>query len=412
MRAPSDHTPISDDRRCRQLLALTLVPNLGPILIARLLERFGSPDAVLGASADRLSGVRGIGRTKASQIARDLGTVNPRVDEELAKLSKAHARVVTIFDPDYPPLLRELIGAPPVLSVRGRLLPEGRDRYTISIVGSRRCTLYGSEQASRFAGALGSAGLSIVSGGARGIDTAAHRGALAADASTSVVLGCGLGHVYPPENAALFDEIVERGGSIVSELPVDTAPTPKNFPARNRIISGMSLGVIVIEAGRGSGALITARHANEEHGREVMGVPGRVDSPSSAGTNDLLRDGAHLVTEPGDVLAILERSARHLYEGTHHAICADPARPSVFDSPTCQPHPASSPTPDSGPGKLFAGVDDPVDRAILEALGEPRTGDELSESLGLTPGEVRAKLTMLEISGRVQRAGSRFRRAR
>ena len=394
MRIDADTSPISDDRRARQLLALTLVPNLGPVLIARLLDQFGSPDAVLGASAARLSGIRGIGRTRSSQIARDLGGVQPKVDEELDKIRRVKAHVVTLFDEQYPPLLRELAGAPPVLFVRGNLLSAGRDRYAMAIVGSRKCTLYGSEQASRFGNALSSAGLCIVSGGARGIDTAAHKGALSAGGSTTVVLGCGLGHVYPPENELLFDEIVERGGAIVSELPVDTAPTPKNFPARNRIISGMSLGVLVIEAARGSGALITAKHATEEHGREVMGVPGRVDAPSSAGTNDLLKDGAHLVTEPSDVIGILERCARHLYCGTHHAMAADPAQPSIFDQADLDRAPASSgpsTSPTAAPGgDPLIGVDDPIERSILGLLVEPRTGDELSEALALSPGEVRA----------------------
>ncbi|MCA9303070.1 MAG: DNA-processing protein DprA [Phycisphaerales bacterium] len=392
--------PISDDPRARQLLALTLVPNLGPVLINRLLERFGSPEGVLGATASALSGTRGIGRTLAAQIARDLAGIHPRVDEELEKIQKSGAHVVTLFDDGYPPLLAQVPGAPPVLTVRGELRSHDRDRYTISIVGSRKCTLYGSEQATRFSGALASAGLTVVSGGARGIDTAAHKGALSVNGRTTVVLGCGLKHTYPPENERLFAEIVDRGGAIVSELPIETAPVPRNFPARNRIISGMSLGVIVIEAAKGSGALITARHATEDHGREVMGIPGRVDAPASAGTNELLKSGAHLVTEPSDVLEILERDARHLFAGTHHARTADP-RTDVPLSSGVYPRPAVKTDP-------LAGVTDPVERSIIEGLGEPRTGDELAELLAMTPGEVRAKLTMLEISGRVRRVGSRF----
>ncbi len=418
-----DASPISADPRAHQLLALTLVPNVGPVLIARLIEQFGSPDAVLGATASRLSGVRGIGRTLATQIARDLAAVGPRVDEELGKVQQANARVVTLFDDEYPALLAQVPSAPPVLTVRGSFQPRERDRYTISIVGSRKCTLYGSEQASRFGSALARAGLAVISGGARGIDTAAHKGALSAGGRTVVVLGCGLGHVYPPENGLLFDEIVERGGAVVSELPIGTSPTPKNFPARNRIISGMSLGVIVIEAAKGSGALITARHATEDHGREVMGVPGRVDAPASAGTNALLKHGAHLVTEPSDVIGILERDARHLYLGTHHAMTADPAGPSIFDAPADPADPAGPVGPAdpadpaaalaSGPKRdPLAGVVDAVERAILVCLETPQTGDELAEALELSPGEVRAKLTMLEISGRVLRSGSRFQRAR
>lgn len=395
-------SPISGDPRARQLLALTLVPNLGPVLIDRLLEHFGSPEGVLGATASSLSATRGIGRTLAGQIAKDLAGIQPRVDAELQKIQKFNARVVTLFDDGYPPLLAQVPGAPPVLTVRGELRSHDLDRYTISIVGSRKCTLYGSEQATRFAGALTGAGLTVISGGARGIDTAAHKGALAAGGRTVVVLGCGLKHTYPPENERLFAEVVEHGGAVVSELPIETAPVPRNFPARNRIISGMSLGVIVIEAARGSGALITARHATEDHGREVMGLPGRVDAPASAGTNELLKHGAHLVTDPSDVLEILERDARHLYSGTHHARTADPRADGLFSS---QAHERSR----VQPAKL-TGVTDPVERSIIEGLSEPRTGDELAEMLAMSPGDVRARLTMLEISGRVRRVGSRFTR--
>ena len=395
-------SPISADPRARQLLALTLVPNLGPVLIDRLLERFGSPEGVLGATAAALSSTRGIGRALGGQIARDLAGIHPRVDEELDKIQSFGARVVTLFDDGYPPLLAQVPGSPPVLTVRGELRSHDLDRYTIAIVGSRKCTLYGSEQASRFGGALASAGLTVVSGGARGIDTAAHKGALGADGRTAVVLGCGLKHTYPPENGRLFEEIVARGGAVLSELPIGTAPVARNFPARNRIISGMSLGVIVIEAAKGSGALITARHATEDHGREVMGVPGRVDAPASAGTNELLKQGAHLVTDPSDVIEILERDARHLYSGTHHARTADP-RAGGFSAPggACPEPQAADP---------LTGVTDPVERSIIEGLAEPRTGDELAEMLSIPPGEVRGRLTMLEIAGRVQRVGSRFRR--
>lgn len=396
MREDRSASPISDDPRSRQLLALTLVSNLGPVLIDRLLERFGSPESVLGATASALSSTRGIGGTLAAQIARDLSSIQPRIDEELELIQRHNARVVTLFDEDYPSLLAQLPGAPPVLTVRGALRPNDRDRYTISIVGSRRCTLYGSEQASRFAAALTSSGLTVVSGGARGIDTAAHKGALSANGRTTVVLGCGLAHTYPPENERLFSEIVERGGAIVSELPIRTAPIARNFPARNRIISGMSLGVIVIEAAKGSGALITARHATEDHGREVMSVPGRVDAPASAGSNELLKNGAHLVTDPSDVLEILERDARHLYAGTHHARTANPS---------VRTHARAMDAPETA-----VEITDATERAIIDGLDEERTGDELAELLSMPPGEIRAKLTMLEISGRVRRAGSRFRR--
>lgn len=376
----------------RSLLALTLVPGLGPVRIARLIESLGSIEAVLGSSAARIASVPGIGSKTASSIAGSLHRSIERVDEQLERIARCGAHVVALGDPHYPAMLAATPAAPPILCVRGVLDVQGKHKYTCAMVGSRDCSIYGVEQAGRFAGALGSAGVAVVSGGARGIDTAAHRGALNANGSTIVVLGCGIAHDYPPENATLFSEIVDRGGAVISELPPDTKPDAKNFPARNRIISGLSLGVLVIEAGQRSGALITARHAIEDHGREVMGLPGRVDSPSSAGTLDLLKQGAHLVVEPGDVLSILRQDARHLHQGTHAARTTNPQR---------EPEPASLlPEPEGEQG------------AILRSLNEARTGDELADQLNIDPGTLRSQLTMLEIQGLVRREGARFVRVR
>lgn len=415
MQPPAHAQPGSCSLRGRDLLALTMVPGLGPVRIARLSEALGSPGAVLGASAAQLARVPGIGNVTAGRIAEHLNQASKGVEDELGEIARAGAHVLALGDPHYPPMLAAIPAAPPVLMVRGTLDHNGPHKYTVAIVGSRSCSVYGSEQAGRFAGALASAGLTVVSGGARGIDTGAHRGAMRAGGGTVVVLGCGIGQSYPPENAALFDEVVERGGAVVSELPTNAAPDAKNFPARNRIISGLSLGVLVIEAGRKSGALITARHAVDDHGREVMGVPGRVDSPASAGTHELLRSGAHLVSEPSDVLSILEGSALHLHAGTHAAITTDPARdPTHTPSREPSPQPASE-TPAARTRKRETGLPsapDSASRTILEALTDPMTGDELSEATGLAPGRLRALLTSLEISGRVKRDGSRFVRAR
>lgn len=388
----------------RQLLALTMVPGLGPRRISLLIEALGSPEAVLGSSASQIARIKGIGSSTAVSIAEHLHRSIDQVDRELHRIARAGAFVVSIEEPHYPPMLAQIPSAPPILMIRGAFDHTGANRYTAAIVGSRSCSVYGSEQAARFGGALASAGLTVISGGARGIDTAAHRGALEAGGKTAVVLGCGIGEAYPPENRDLFDEIVASGGAIISELPVDTKPDAKNFPARNRIISGLSLGVVVIEAGHKSGALITARHANEDHGREVMAVPGRIDSPASAGSNELLKSGAHLVTSPADVISILEGDAYHLYAGSHSAKTGDPTRGS----------PGSETDGSAGqikPGFEIGDVDDET-RLILEALDEPRTGDELAERMGVDPGKVRAKLTMLEIQGRVRRVGSRFERVR
>lgn len=386
-------TPGSCSDRGRSILALTLVPGLGPVRIAKLIETLGSVDAVLNATSSRIAQVPGIGTKTATSIATHLHTSVGTIDQELERIAAHDAHVVAIGDPGYPPLLASIPAAPPALTIRGHLDIEQVHKYPCAIVGSRDCSIYGVEQAGLFAGAMGSAGVSVVSGGARGIDTAAHRGALNGGGQSIVVLGCGIAHAYPPENATLFDEVVERGGAIVSELPVQTKPDAKNFPARNRIISGLSLGVLVIEAGRKSGALITARHASEDHGREVMALPGRVDSPSSAGSLDLLRDGAHLVVEPGDVLEVLRQDARHFFFGTHDAKTQDPMR-------STHPEPEPLPDPDGVLGDIF------------RAITEPVSADALSELLDIDPGLLRSQLTLLEIQGLIRRDGSSFARVR
>lgn len=381
--------------KARDMLALTLTHGLGPVLIARLLDTFGSPEAVLGLSAMQLEKVKGIGPGKSQAIAAELAKAPMLVEAELARVEKLGARIICRGDADYPQLLSQIPNPPPLLYVRGGLAPLGEDRFPVAIVGSRHCSPYGLEQSERFGGIFARAGLTVISGGARGIDTAAHRGAVRSSGRTIVVLGCGLGHVYPPENAELFDRIVGLGGSVVSELPIDAPPAAENFPPRNRIISGMSLGVLVIEAAVGSGALITAKMAAEDHGREVFAVPGRVDSPTSRGTHELLKSGgAQLVTDPGDVISALELPANHLAAGTHR----DRYSPQLFD--------AAEPTP-AEPQRLPEAVpDDP----ILTALASPATLDQLLARTGLPVAELRARLTMLELQKRVRRSGSQFER--
>ncbi len=348
----------------------------------------------MSMSMSQLKRIEGIGSQTASSIIETRADVATRVEEELETLEDAGASIVSILDDWYPPLLRAIPGAPPILQYRGSLDPTSFE-HPIAMVGSRKCTIYGTEQATRFSRSLGSAGFTIVSGGARGIDSAAHRGALDASTKTLVVLGCGLGHVYPKENAPLFDRVVEQGGAIISELPFHTPPSSENFPARNRIISGLSLGVLVIEASRRSGALITARHAVEDHGREVFAVPGRIDSSASGGSNELLKSGgAHMVSDPGEIIEILERSSPALKQGVG-SLGPVPKQPDVQRA---KPQPV---------GDL-----DPLSRKILEALDEPRTGDQLSEMLNIEPGALRASATMLEIQGRIKRAGAHFQRAR
>lgn len=372
----------------RSLLALILTPGLGPVLTSRLITLMGSPERVLGASPAQLMRVRGIGESKARMIGAGLAEAEARADKELAHAARLGVTLVAIDDPTYPALLKEIPDPPPVLFVQGELRSDDLDAYCVAIVGSRRCTAYGIEQAERFAGVLARSGLTIVSGGARGIDTAAHRGAMRGEGRTIAVLGCGLANRYPPDNADLFDAIIAGRGALVSELPLTTQPDAQNFPARNRLISGMSLGTVVIEAGRGSGALLTARMALEDHGREVMGVPGRVDSPASEGTLELIQKGeAALVTSAREVLEILEQPARHHWGGTHESRYADPGR---------------------AVAKLG-----PNEAAILGALERPMSVDELVEACEIEPQVIRAALTMLEIQGRVVRRGGRLeRRAR
>lgn len=381
------------------LLRLTLVEGLGPVTIGKLVSLAGSPEEALELSPSQI-GMCKIGAQRAAKMAEGIRESKSVAEDEIALADSLGARLVSTADDHYPSLLKQVPDAPPILYYKGTLVPES-DRFAVAIVGSRRCTAYGLEQTTRFAGTLARAGISIVSGGARGIDTAAHRAVLMSKGRTIAVLGCGLANVYPPENAELFDRISEldehgnSAGAIVSELPLNTVPDKQNFPRRNRIISGMSLGVLVIEAAKGSGALITAEQATEEHGREVFVIPGRVDSAASEGSNLLLKSGgAAMVTEPGDVVALLESPARHLFSGTHTARF----------TPTATASKAEPDTP-----KLAAPIA-PDQERILTALDTERSADELVEITGLAPASLRSHLTLLEISKRVTRIGPRFAR--
>lgn len=390
--------------RARELLRLTLTPGVGPILARRLVEHFGTLDRMLGASTAELRRVEGIGEKLAPIIAAGLRASEQAAEREVEYCGRAGVRLVARDEPGYPPLLAQVRDAPPVLYIRGE--PDAMTRgYTVAVVGSRGCTPYGIEQAERFSAFLASSGLVIVSGGARGIDSAAHRAALRVGGSTVAVLGCGLSHDYPPENTELFASIAGGGGAVVSELPMQTPPGPDNFPARNRIISGLCLGVLVIEAPRGSGAIITARFAVEEHGREVMAVPGRIDSPASEGCNDLIRKGeAAMVTAPGDVLEQLESPARHLWVGTHgtrysgRETVPPPAEPGATRHPLfAQENPPGSP----------AALTD-RQRTIVGALDHELSLDELVRATGLDAGAVQSELTILELRRLIRREGGTF----
>ncbi len=263
---------MNDERPVRATLRLHLSEGVGAILFRRLVDAFGSAADVLAVGPAAWRKVQGIGPKLTKAIA---AVSDELVEDELTEAAARGVTILTESDAAYPSALQHLPDRPPVLYVRGRLEPA--DAVALGVVGARRCTHYGLEQAQRFGELLGKAGFTVVSGAARGIDTAAHRGALIAGGRTLAVMGCGLSHVYPPENAELLDRIVaEDRGAILSELPMKTAVLAGNFPTRNRIVSGLSLGVLVVEAARRSGARITARQAAEQ-GKEVFALPGRVD---------------------------------------------------------------------------------------------------------------------------------------
>lgn len=279
-------------------LAIHLLPGVGPLTARRAVDLHGDPREVafrLPAAAWRE--FPGIDAAAAHEIVATRPALIRRVEAEWDAAVRRNLRILTRDDDDYPSMLAALPDAPVVLYVRGDLV-DGRVR--LAVVGSRRATAYGRQVARGLAADLAELGVEIVSGGARGIDTWAHRGALEAGGRTAAVLGCGFAHTYPPENEALFDAIA-ASGAIVSEFPIETAPLPENFPRRNRLISALSAATIVVEAADKSGSLITAGHALEQ-GREVMAVPGPVTSEQSRGCHRLIQQGAKLVQTVEDVL--------------------------------------------------------------------------------------------------------------
>ncbi|HVM61611.1 MAG TPA: DNA-processing protein DprA [Verrucomicrobiae bacterium] len=282
-------------------IALNMVDGIGPIRLRALLERFREPAAILAATKSELMHVEGVGE----EVARSITGWREKVDldAELQRIEKSGVRVVTRDDAEYPRNLREVYDPPIILYVKGAL--SERDPLSIAIVGSRRTTLYGQDMARKLAYQLGRVGVTVVSGLARGIDSAAHQGTLQAKGRTVAVIGCGIDIVYPAENDKLAHEIVEKGGAVVTEFPFGVKPDKQNFPMRNRIISGWSLGVVVVEANLKSGALITAGQAAEQ-GRQVFAVPGRADSILSRGTNKLIKDGAKLTEDAEDILGEFE----------------------------------------------------------------------------------------------------------
>ncbi|HMB96160.1 MAG TPA: DNA-processing protein DprA [Tepidisphaeraceae bacterium] len=357
-------------------MQLALTDGLGPILTRRLIETAGAAEAACATSVALLQTIEGIGSSKASQIHNSLRRSSDEAKREIDRAEKLCVSIICPDDEIYPMLLRDIPDPPNVLYVKGSLEP--RDLNGFAIVGSRRCSFYGREQSERFAALLAGAGLTVISGGARGIDSAAHRGAMShPQGRTIAVLGCGIDHVYPPENKNLFEEIALRG-AVLSEFPIGTPPIADNFPRRNRIVSGMSRGVLVVEADEKSGALITARLACDDHGRPVFALPGRVDNKMSAGPHKLIRDGAILATSLEQILDELG------------------PLPHVATLPNMATEVA---TPLEGP----VGLSDQQREILLGIDVEPTSIDEIVERTTLPVHLVLQELTFMSLKGVVKR---------
>jgi DNA processing protein len=295
-----------NDSQTRYWLAFSLIPSIGTKRLLHLLGSFGDLRTAWGATERELRDADIEGET-LKNLLHFRTRIDP--DTEIAKVERVGAHLVTLADEEYPALLRDLADAPPVLYVRGTLLPS--DSLALGVVGTRKATQYGRDVAHRLSKQLAADNITIVSGLAQGIDTAAHRGALDGGGRTLAVIGCGIEQVYPAQNRDLAREIAANG-AMISEFPVGAPPEKSHFPRRNRVISGLSLGVLVVEAPANSGALITAEIAGEQ-GREVFAVPGNIFNLTSQGTNRLIQDGAKLVQSVEDILNEL-----HVAHGNAH----------------------------------------------------------------------------------------------
>ena len=366
-------------------LAISLTPGLGPTRARKLVEHFGSAEGVLRASLTELEST-GIQAVSAQSLATGKSAELAR--EEIARAAAADIIMVSMDDPSYPPRLKEIYDPPPVLRVRGS--PEILTRPGIAMVGTRHPTPYGSGMAERLACDLAAQGLVIISGMARGVDTASHRGAISAKGKTVAVFGTGVDVIYPKENSRLSEQILALGGALISEFPLGTFAAPQNFPIRNRIISGMSVGVLVLEAAEYSGTRITARCALEQN-RDVFAVPGNVTNKNSWGPNTLIKQGAKLVATWEDVWEDLPPEVR---------LALTP--------------PASPESPGSSSASLFPDEGlPPHEKRILSLLkaDESTHIDEIVERLEnqLSSSEIFAALFELELAGKIrQMPGKNF----
>lgn len=364
----------STDQSRQEMLRLTMVSGVGPRTRQDLLDHFGSAQAVLDAAPSELRRVPGVGAKLTSRIIAAREEVD--IDAEVELCRQNEITILTQLDADFPRMLQEIHDPPGVLFLRGELRPE--DALSVAIVGTRHATQYGLNQAERLAAALSRAGLTIVSGMARGVDAAAHRGALNAGGRTIAVLGSGLLNIYPPEHKELAAEI-QQHGAVMSESPPRSAPKSGAFPQRNRIITGLSLGVIVVEASTRSGALISAKHAMEQN-REVFAVPGRIDSRASHGCHRLIRDGAKLVQSADDVLEELG--------------------PLVAATPTADGHQVHH------PAELQL---NDQERSVLDAIdSEPTSIELVAAASGLPVHRVLSTISVLEMRRVIRRVSGQL----
>ena len=358
-------------------LALALTQGLGPTRIRKLVEHFGRPDRVLQASLTELEAT-GMLAVSAQSIAT--GKSLDLAQQECAKATEAGARIVALSDPEYPVRLKEIYDPPVVLYVRGKV--ELLTKPGIAVVGTRHPTPYGTGMAERLSSDLAAHGLVIISGMARGVDTAAHRGAISAKGKTIAVFGTGIDVLYPKENTRLAEQILALDGALVSEFPVGTFAAPQNFPIRNRIISGMSVGVLVVEAAEYSGTRITSRCALEQN-RDVYAVPGNVTNKNAWGPNTLIKQGAKLVATWEDVWEELPTDVQAALSSEQHE-SAEPATASLFPDDATSPH-----------EKKILKLIKPDESTHIDQLVEMLEG-EMSSS------EIFAALFELELNGKIR----------